>query len=96
MIQSSGNIVTINPTVVTSIISPGNRFCRILLCTKPSLENGDYEGSHEGPDYQLGEYISAVCLPGYSLSGSQIRRRCAGEDDWSGEDLECIRGKIMY
>lgn len=44
----------------------------------------------------MGEYISAVCLPGYRLEGTHIRRRCLGSnstDQWSGVEPRCIRGK---
>jgi len=75
-----------------------NSIDSIPLCIKPSLENGDYVGPHEGPNYQQGTYISAVCLPGYELEGTTIRRRCRGidgTDDWSGQNPECIRGQVI-
>lgn len=57
--------------------------------------NGGYEGFHEGPEYQFGEYIFAVCQPGYALEGG-IRRRCNGDDGWSGEDPKCNQGELTF
>lgn len=67
--------------------------CRIPLCTEPLLINGKYIGAHVGPTFQYGEYISAVCQPGYRLSGP-ITRRCIGVNGtvWSGNEPECIKG----
>ena len=70
-------------------------FFRIPLCSKPSFENGYYESSRDGSEYQQGEYVLAVCLPGYRLQGTTIRRQCIGVDGryhWSGNDPECVRG----
>lgn len=68
--------------------------CRILQCTEPFIENGKYIGAHQGPNYQFGEYISAMCLPGYRLEGP-ITRRCLGidgPDHWSEKDSVCVKG----
>lgn len=68
---------------------------RIPQCTKPFIANGKYEGAHQGPNYQLGEYISAVCLPGYRLEGP-ITRRCLGVNGrWSEKDSMCVKGIII-
>ena len=66
---------------------------RIPLCAEPNLANGKYIGAHPGSNFQYGEYIYAICQPGYRLSGPIIRR-CIGMNGtvWSGDEPVCVKG----
>ena len=66
-------------------------FFRVPLCQEPQLFHGKYFGNHNGPLFQLGEYIYALCQPGYLLEG-QITRQCIDEQSWSGEAPRCTEG----
>lgn len=66
--------------------------CSIPTCQEPSISNGIYAGVHDGPIFQKGETIHAICEPGYRLEGP-IFRYCVGENEWLGSEPLCVRGK---
>ena len=74
--------------VVTLLCTP---VCSFPICKEPPLSNGIYTGVHDGPIYQQGETIHAICEPGYSLQGP-ISRYCIRENEWLGPEPLCVRG----
>ena len=64
----------------------------VPICEQPPLVNGMYAGQHDGPVYQQGEAITALCDPGYLLNGP-TDRQCIADGVWSGMDSTCDQGQ---
>ena len=64
----------------------------VPICEEPPLTNGMYAGQHDGPVYQQGEAITAICDPGYLLNGT-TERQCIADGVWSGMDSTCDQGQ---
>ena len=64
----------------------------VPICEEPPLANGMYAGQHDGPVYQQGEAITAICDPGYLLNGP-TERQCIADGVWSGMDSTCDQGQ---
>lgn len=52
-----------------------------------------YAGPHDGPVYQQGAVITAICDPGYLLNGP-AERECIADGVWSGINSTCNLGQL--